>query len=597
MTPAGPDRWQASFQVTHVGLHVYTAQGWVDRFRTWRRDLEKRFKAGKDLSVDFLIGAELINAATLRAAGVEASRLRMAASMLAVRDDPAALVQLALEPALLDLMDRFGERRHATMYHKPHEVVVDRLRARYSAWYEMFPRSASPTPGAHGTFADCEARLPYIAEMGFNVLYLPPIHPIGRSHRKGKNNAVRAEEGEPGSPWAIGSPEGGHKSIHPKLGTLEDFRRLVARAREQGIEVALDLALQCSPDHPYVKEHPEWFRKRPDGSVQYAENPPKEYQDIDPFDFETEHWQSLWLELKSIVDHWVAQGVEIFRVDNPHTKPFHFWEWLIREVKRENPNVLFLAEAFTRPKVMYELARLGFTQSYTYFTWRNSKYELTEYLTEISRPALRDIFRPNLWPNTPDILPEFLQNGGRPAFVVRLVLAATLAANYGIYGPAFELCEGRPRSAGSEEYLDSEKYEIRQWDLEQPQSLKSLISRVNQIRDQNPALQQDATLRFHTVDNEHILVYSKYLPDCRNAIVVAVNLDPFRTQGGWMELDLPALGFDGLQSFPVHELFSGDRYVWHGTRHFVELNPQHLSARIFQLHCSVKTEKDFEYFM
>jgi starch synthase (maltosyl-transferring) len=346
-----------------------------------------------------------------------------------------------------------------------------------------------------------------------------------------------------------------------------------------------------------VKEHPEWFRKRPDGSVQYAENPPKEYQDIYPFDFETEHWQSLWQELKSIVDHWVAQGVEIFRVDNPHTKPFHFWEWLIREVKRENPNVLFLAEAFTRPKVMYELARLGFTQSYTYFTWRNSKYELTEYLTEISRPELRDIFRPNFWPNTPDILPEFLQNGGRPAFVVRLVLAATLAANYGIYGPAFELCEGRPRSAGSEEYLDSEKYEIRQWDLEQPQSLKSLISRVNQIRDQNPALQQDATLRFHTVDNEHILVYSKYLPDCRNAIVVAVNLDPFRTQGGWMELDLPALGFDGLQSFPVHELFSGDRYVWHGTRHFVELNPQHLSARIFQLHCSVKTEKDFEYFM
>jgi starch synthase (maltosyl-transferring) len=301
--------------------------------------------------------------------------------------------------------------------------------------------------------------------------------------------------------------------------------------------------------------------------------------------------------LKSIVDHWVAQGVEMFRVDNPHTKPFPFWQWLIREVKRDHPHVLFLSEAFTRPKVMYELAKLGFTQSYTYFTWRNSKWELAEYLNDISRPEIRDIFRPNFWPNTPDILPEYLQTGGRPAFVVRLVLAATMAANYGIYGPAFELCEGRPRQPGSEEYLDSEKYEIRTWDLNQPQSLKGLIARVNQIRDQNPALQQDSTLRFHEVDNENLIVYSKYLPDCRSAILVAVNLDPFRTQGGWMELDLESLGFDGLQSFPVHELFSGDRYVWHGTRHFVELNPQHLSARIFQLHCSARTEKDFEYFM
>ncbi len=597
MQSAGQDVWRATFIVDEIGRYSYTAVAWVDRFRTWRRDLEKRFQAGKDVSSDFLVGAELLRAAAKRASDDSATVLLEAAEVLSADPSPHWRIAKALEQDVLDLMEKFGQRRHESSYPQELEVIVDRPRAQYSAWFELFPRSCSSTPGEHGTLRDVIRWLPYVREMGFNILYLPPIHPIGRSYRKGRNNAVEAQPGDPGSPWGIGADEGGHKAIHPQLGTLEDFRALVAAAREHGLELALDVAFQCSPDHPYVKEHPEWFRHRPDGTIQYAENPPKEYQDIYPFDFECEAWRELWNELRSVVLYWIQQGVNVFRIDNPHTKPFAFWEWLIGSVKRKYPQVLFLSEAFTRPPVMYGLAKVGFTQSYTYFTWRNSKYELTEYLQELTQTEVREYFRPNLWPNTPDILPEYLQGGGRPGFMIRLALAATLSANYGIYGPAFELCEHRPRQPGSEEYLDSEKYEIRTWDLNSPQSLRHFIARVNRIREENVALQGDESLRFHKVDNDRIIAYSKHAADGSNIVLAVVNLDPSSTQTGNLDISLEELGLNSNRPYVVTELFSGDLRIWQGPRQFVELNPQHLPARLFQLRREARNERDFEYYL
>jgi starch synthase (maltosyl-transferring) len=430
--------------------------------------------------------------------------------------------------------------------------------------------------------------------MGFDVVYLPPVHPIGHTFRKGQNNSTEAGPDAVGSPWAIGSEEGGHTAVHPDLGTLEDFDRLVDRAQELGMEVAMDLAYQCSPDHPWVREHPEWFRHRPDGTIQYAENPPKKYQDIYPLDFGSPSWKDLWAELKSVVDFWIGHGIRIFRVDNPHTKPFAFWEWLIGEVKAEHPDVIFLAEAFTRPKVMYELAKLGFTQSYTYFAWRNPKWELEQYFTELTLSPVREYFRPNLWPNTPDILTEFLQTGRRPAFMGRLVLAATLGASYGIYGPPFELCEDRALEPGSEEYLDSEKYQIRYWDLNAPHSLAEFISRVNRIRRENPALHQDRTLRFHRIDNDALIAYSK--SSGPNAIVTVVNLDPHHRQGGSLDLELGELGIEHEREFQVHDLLTDARYVWSGAHHYVELDPNVVPAHVFRVRQRLRTERDFEYF-
>jgi starch synthase (maltosyl-transferring) len=461
----------------------------------------------------------------------------------------------------------------------------------------MFPRSCASEPGRHGTFKDCEQRLSYVAAMGFDVLYLPPIHPIGRTHRKGKNNAVVSSVNDPGSPWAIGADEGGHKSVHPELGTLEDFKSLLKKAETLGIEIALDLAYQCSPDHPYVREHPEWFRRRPDGTVQYAENPPKKYEDIYPLDFTSEQWAGLWQELLSVARFWIEHGVRIFRVDNPHTKPMPFWQWLIDEVKKQDPDVIFLAEAFTRPKVMYRLAKLGFTQSYTYFAWRNTGPELIRYFGELTATDVREYFRPNLWPNTPDILNEYLQFGGRPAFMVRLVLAATLGASYGIYGPAFELLEGRPREPGSEEYLYSEKYEIRQWNRENPDSLKEFISRINQIRKENRALHGDWSLRFHEVDNEQILCYTKQSEDLSNVIAVVVNLDPHHVQSGWVKIPVETVRLDPLESYQAHDLLTGARFLWHGERNFVELHPHTAPAHILRLRRRIRREQDFDYFM
>ncbi|MDP3880327.1 MAG: alpha-1,4-glucan--maltose-1-phosphate maltosyltransferase [Dehalococcoidales bacterium] len=578
------DRWRGSFPVTEPGRYRYTLTAWVDRFQTWRQDLVKKVEARQDVSVDLLEGAKLIEEAGRRASQDNRQIMQKWTDFLRSGQKPqSSKTRLALNSKVTTLMNRYPDRRSATTYHRELAVTVDRQQARFSTWYEMFPRSCAPEPGKHGTFRDCEVRLAYIAEMGFDVLYFPPIHPIGHTNRKGKNNSPTAEPGDPGTPWAIGAEEGGHKAIHPSLGTFDDFRNLIARAREYGIEVALDMAFQCSPDHPYVKEHPEWFRWRADGTIQYAENPPKKYQDIYPLEFETGHWRELWEELKSVVLFWIEQGVRIFRVDNPHTKPFDFWEWLIGEVKEEHPDVLFLSEAFTRPKIMYRLAKLGFSQSYTYFSWRNTRWELTQYLTELTRTGLREYFRPNLWPNTPDILGDYLRDGGRPAFMTRLVLAATLGANYGIYGPAFELGENRRKDTTSEEYLDSEKYELKHWDINHPASLKDFITGVNRIRRENPALQGDLSLHFHSVDNDQLIGYSKRTADASNVILVMVNLDYRHQQSGWTDLSLEELGLDPGRPYALHDLLTGNSYRWQGSRNYVELNPQRMPAHIFQV--------------
>ena len=583
------DRWRAEIIVSQLGRYVYTVQGWVDRFQTWRRQLAKRIAAGQDVAQELKLGAQLVEAAAKRAQGAESAVLAKHAAGLAGGD-------AAIGKDLVDLMDRFADRSEAVTYPRELEMLVDPQRARFSAWYELFPRSAGE-PGRHGTFRDVEKRLPYIAGMGFDVLYMPPIHPVGRTNRKGANNSVKASPGEPGSPWAIGSVEGGHKSIAPDFGTLDDFRHLLGAAKEKGLDVALDIAFQCSPDHPYVREHPEWFRHRPDGSIQYAENPPKKYEDIVPFDFECEAWRELWGELLSIVTYWIDKGVRIFRIDNPHTKPFPFWEWLIGEVKRDNPDVIFLAEAFTRPKVMYRLAKCGFTQSYTYFSWRNTAWEITQYFTELTQTPVSDYFRPNLWPNTPDILTEYLQTGGRPAFAARLVLAATLGANYGIYGPAFELCEASAKEPGSEEYVDSEKYQLRSWNIDSPDSLREMITLVNEIRRENVALQSDRGLRFHTTENESLIAYTKSTTDLADVVLTVVNLDPHHTQAGMVTLPLKDLGLDTDKSYQAHELLSGARYMWNGARNYVEINPHAAPAQIFRFRRRVRSEHDFEYFL
>jgi starch synthase (maltosyl-transferring) len=580
------DRWEGEFEVEELGRYVYTITGWVDAYGTWAADLAKRAKAGVDISVDVLRGVELLQSAVDRAKGEDQRELAYAAERLRElsRGNPKVVVEFAQSGELAEIAERNRDVSQDTRYERELVVVVDPVKARFGAWYEMFPRSCTTDSKRPGTLRDCAARLGYVAAMGFDVLYLPPIHPIGVTERKGKNNSLVPAVDDVGSPWAIGGTEGGHKSIHPQLGTLRDLKELQSKARELGLEVALDVAYQCSPDHPYVKEHREWFRERPDGTVQYAENPPKKYQDIYPFDFESKRAPELWEELKSIVVYWAEQGFRILRVDNPHTKPFVFWEWLIDEVKRDYPDVILLSEAFTRPKVMYRLAKLGFTQSYTYFAWKNTSTELTEYFTELTQTPVREFFRPNVWPNTPDILNEYLQKGDRPAFAARFILAATLAASYGIYGPAFELYENRPIHAGSEEYLNSEKYEVRVWDTENPNSLKSLITRVNAIRKANPALHGDRSLRFHPVDNEQLIAYSKVSEDFSDMLLVVVNLDPHNRQAGWVSVALKELKLGEDEAYQVHDLLTDARYVWRGSRNFVQLDPSILPAHIFRVH-------------
>ncbi len=590
MAPIGNDVWTAEFPLPEIGRYRYWVVAWVDHFQSWRTELERRVDPA-DIRIAAQAGAELGDEAADRAKGPDrkalsgwARDLRKRAADLA--GDVAALKALALNDDIALIADRYPDRRFEVRSAAELPLVVDRERAAFSTWYELFPRSAAQSEGRHGTFKDVEALLPYVAELGFDVLYMPPIHPIGYDKRKGRNNALVAEPGDVGSPWAIGSPEGGHTDILPALGTADDFRRLVAQAAKLDIDIALDIAFQCAPDHPWVKQHPAWFRFRPDGSVQYAENPPKKYQDIYPFNFESDDWQGLWRALKGVFEHWVGQGVKIFRVDNPHTKAFPFWEWCITEIKREHPEVLFLAEAFTRPKVMHRLAKLGFSQSYTYYTWRNTRAELIEYFTELNEAPGVDYFRPNVWPNTPDILSEFLHDAPRSVFMTRLLLAATLTGNYGIYGPAYELMERTPRNPGGEEYLDSEKYQIRHWDLGGGASLREFIATVNQARRANAALQAGASLRFLETGNDQLIAYARTSEDATSAVIVVVNLDRQWQQSGWVHVESGWLGLADGEGLQVDDLLTGQSFAWRHGGNFVLLDPGAMPAHLLRVRLS-----------
>ena len=596
MTALEQDRFRGAFPLPELGIWYFTIIAWVDRLQSWRRDFMRR-EAAEDVVSAAQLGAQLIGATAEHAASRDREALMQWAARLQAGKDPDELHALGADEKLAALAGRLARPELETQCDTHYPVMVERSRAGHGAWYEIFPRSARNAEGVHGSLQSLIGRLPYIAAMGFDVLYLPPIHPIGRMHRKGRNNVTAAAQDDVGSPWAIGSSEGGHTAIHPRLGTEQDFRNLVEAARAHRLEIALDIAFQCAPDHPYVAQHPEWFRQRPDGSIQYAENPPKRYQDIYPLNFESAAWKPLWNELKHVLDFWIERGVRTFRVDNPHTKPFAFWEWLIAAVKRDHPDVIFLSEAFTRPKVMQRLAKLGFSQSYTYFTWRNSKRELIEYFAELGTAPLADYFRPNCWPNTPDILPEFLQHGGRPAFSVRFALAATLAANYGIYGPAFELMEGTPRESGSEEYLNSEKYELKLWNLEREDSLAGFIQRINRIRRDNPALHADRRLAFHHADDDAIICYSKTTASFDNVVLVVANLDPYQARGGRIRLALERLGLREGASYQMHELITGARYIWNGPETSVRLDPAISPVQIFRVRHRLRSEHDFDYFL
>ncbi|HEY8427959.1 MAG TPA: alpha-1,4-glucan--maltose-1-phosphate maltosyltransferase [Sandaracinaceae bacterium] len=596
LEPCGNDRFRAELLLDRLGTWQLAVEAWVDGLESWRAALRKKADAHDVSDVDLKVGAALLREAAERARAHDerdADALHDAADVLADGTlDPEERVTAALADGLASLAGRYPDRGHATRSPAV-RVIVEPVHARFAAWYELFPRSTGEGR-SHGTFATAERWLPYVAAMGFDVLYLPPIHPIGRTARKGRNNSPSAGRDDPGSPWAIGAPEGGHTAVAPALGTLEDFERFVRKASEHGLRVALDIAFQASPDHPWVKEHPEWFRRRPDGSIQYAENPPKKYEDVYPFDFECDDWRSLWIALRDVFLFWIDRGVTIFRVDNPHTKPLPFWEWCLASVRALHPEVTFLSEAFTRPKLKYALAKAGFSQGYTYFTWRHSPRELREYLEELTRTEVAEYFRPSLWPNTPDILPEDLQHGGRAAFLARLVLAATLSSHYGIYGPAFELMEHVARP-GSGEYQDNEKYEIKDWNLAAPHSLAPVITVINSIRRSHPALSRNDSLRFHDTDNDRLLCYSKR--EGEDVVLCVVSMDYYHRQSGWVDLNLTELSIDGHETYQVHDLLGGGRYLWTGRRNYVEIEPWSMPAHIFAIRRRVRTEHDFDYFM
>ncbi len=578
------DQWAGVFRVDRAGRWSFTVDAWTDRFGTWRRDLQKKVDAGQDVSSELLEGAELIDTVARRARfGNVRNELR--ATALAIRDvyaKPADRIALAMNPALHSLLDVHYSPPDLVSYARELDVWVDRERAAFAAWYELFPRSQTDNPARHGTFASTALALPRIAELGFDVVYLPPVHPVGISARKGPNNSLAATPNDPGSPWAIGNANGGHSAVEPKLGTLEDFDQMVAAAKALGLEIALDYALQCSPDHPWLTQHPEWFYVRPDGTIKYAENPPKKYQDIYPLNFWCEDREGLWIACRDILSFWIDHGVRTFRVDNPHTKPFAFWEWMIADIHEHHPDVVFLAEAFTRPKTMKLLAKLGFTQSYTYFTWKNRSRELREWWAEMHNPHALEYMRGNLFTNTPDILHEYLQLGGRPAFRVRLLLAATMSPLYGIYS-GFELAENVPVRAGSEEYLDSEKYQIRVRDWNAAGNLNGDIALLNAIRKVNPALQRMDNLAFRPSENEQILFYTKTAPGWRNDLLMVVNLDPLRAQETVVTVPLAELGLDPALPYVVEDLITGARYSWRGARNYVRLDPMLQPGHIFRL--------------
>ena len=622
----GNDIWEASVTLDALGAWLYSAEAWVDHFDTWVHDMHKRIDAQEgitapqaggpeqnegtltrdentvalqdvtgqkkptsiqqprpesDIVLALRTGAILLDQASARARDADARTLKGAAGTLRyLAEKNSPFYDFPLSDDMIAVALKYPDLTYASTYARELPLWVDRERARFSSWYEFFPRSAGQ-PGTHGTLRDAAALLPSIAEMGFDVVYFPPIHPIGTAYRKGKNNSVIAQPDDVGSPWAIGNYDGGHKAILRDLGTFADFEFLLRGAEKHGIEIALDIAFQCAPDHPWVKEHPDWFKIRPDGTIQYAENPPKKYQDIYPINFESADWRAMWQELYGVFAFWIDKGVRIFRVDNPHTKAIPFWEWLIAEVRRSHPEVIFLAEAFTRPHVMYGLAKIGYTQSYTYFSWRTEKKELTEYMTEITTAPVNEFFRPNLWPNTPDILVDFLQTGGRAAFQQRVILAATLGASYGIYGPGYELCDGKAVKAGSEEYLDSEKYQVRAWNRDDPNSLAPLLTLLNRARKAHPALQKDNSLFFHGINNDALIAYSKREGD--DVVLTIVNLDPHTTQTGWTDLHLTELGMPLAGEYEAHDLLTGETFRWSGSYNYISLNPETMPAHILLL--------------
>ncbi|WP_080058604.1 alpha-1,4-glucan--maltose-1-phosphate maltosyltransferase [Spirosoma aerolatum] len=603
MAPIINDRWGASFVVEKQGKYLYTLESWVDHPGSWQHEVHLKVADGQRITSELLAGAQYLDGMLVRAGGAteqkkggkgkgtkaksepisestDAKAIREMAALFRDESRYNEAVSVAESDQFTFYASRYPERQHVTRYGHELGVEVDRARAGFSNWYCLFPRSASRVEGKHGTFKDVEALLPRISGMGFDVLYLPPIHPIGTAHRKGKNNSVICQPGEPGVPYGIGSPEGGHDAIHPELGTVEEFKHLIAIAANYGMEVAMDLAIQCSPDHPWAKEHPEWFKKRPDGSIQYAENPPKKYQDIYPVYFETDDWQNLWEELKRVLLVWASWGVRIVRVDNPHTKPFGFWEWIIAEVKKEFPDMLFLAEAFTRPKVMQELGKRGFAQSYTYYTWRNTKYELEQYMMELTQTEMKYYYRPNFWPTTHDINPYSLQSGHEPQFLIRYFLAATLVSNYGIYGPSFELMEHIP-FPNKEEYLNSEKYEIRLWDWDRTNKLTYLISLVNRIRRENVALQVTNNIQFCPVNDDAIMAYLK-VKDA-NRLLIVVNTDAYNRRAGVVQVPIGLLGIGPEQYYQVHDLLTGAYYNWQGEHNYVELDPYSLPMHLFRI--------------
>jgi starch synthase (maltosyl-transferring) len=579
MGPVENDRWAGSFQVKQPGRYQYTVEAWTDLYGSWIDGARKKFNAGEPIASELLEGLHIVTSTEARARGAEKKELAAFVEAWHLATDDATKLAVASDERLLELTRDCPDRSRSSTYDRILEVVVDPVLARYGSWYEMFPRSQGTEPTRGSTFRECERRLGEIQDLGFNVLYMPPIHPIGLTNRKGKNNATVAKPGEPGSPYAIGSAAGGHMAVEPSLGTLEDFDHFVRACNQHGLQVALDFAIQCSPDHPYVTEHPEWFAKRPDGTIKYAENPPKKYQDIYPLDFYCAAWESLWHEMLKIVAFWLGHGVKIFRVDNPHTKPVRFWKWFIERAKEMDPQVLFFAEAFTRPKMMRMLAKAGFTQSYTYFTWRNTKQELAEYLTELTRSEMREYFRGNFFVNTPDILPEFLQTGGRPAFKIRAVLAATLCSNWGIYN-GFELCEA-DALPGREEYANSEKYEFKVWDWDRPGNIKPLIKALNRARAENPALQEYDNLKFFWSDHEDVLVYGKATPDRSNIVLVVVNLNPRATRATMVHIPPHELGLGDSDPYVVHDLLTDQRWVWRGTSNYVRLDPNQEPAHVF----------------
>ena len=574
------DHWELILKLAKTGYYQFQVFAWIDHFATWRKGLIKKMDAGQDITLELQIGSELLKKAAVQAKAKEKAVLQKYADDLLQKKDNEVIIFLGDNK--LDVVLRTVRNKEFVTGSAVYQIEAERKKAAFSTWYELFPRSAAAEPGKHGTLADVERLLPRIARMGFDTIYFPPIHPVGHVKRKGRNNSLTAQPDDPGSPWAIGSKDGGHKSIHPELGNFKDLQRLVREAAKYNIEIAMDIAFQCAPDHPYVKLHPQWFKWRPDGTVQYAENPPKKYEDILPFNFETEDWENLWNELKSVIEFWISKGIKIFRVDNPHTKALPFWEWAIGEIRKEHPETIFLAEAFTRPRIMEWLAKTGFNQSYTYFTWRITKQELEEYLTELTTTEKQYYFRPNFWPNTPDILPPHLTYGGENAHIIRLILAATMSSNYGLYGPVYEFGLNTPMPA-KEEYIDNEKYEIRYWRWEEETRIQEIITRVNKIRRENIAFHTTWNIEFAETTNDHIICYCKADTETGNIFIIAVNLDPYNTQTANVKIPLQSLGIRSEQPYTVSDLLSGDRYQWREEWNYVQLNPCEMPAHILKV--------------